>query len=149
MFLAAHDIPPPLPPVEPPAPRFKVGNHVGTIPKTAPGFHSSQSVSFYGIVVDMTFDGARWIARLKSIHDGHHLISIPEARVLTMSRSLNDHDFIETRAPLQKKVVALRGQLAASESRVCELKAKAAAARAEFSVYEGEISRLKVLIYLT
>ena len=84
------------------------------------------------------------MVRLKSIHDGHHLISIPEARVLTMSRSLNDHDFIETRAPLQKKVVALRGQLAASESRVYELKAKAAAARAEFSVYEGEISRLKV-----
>lgn len=137
-------MPPPPPLAEPPAPRFNVGDHVYTIPETAPGVHPSQSVSFYGIVVDMTFEGASWIARLKSIHDGHHFISIPEARVLMMPKSLNDHDFIETRAPLQKKVVALRERLAASASRERELKVKVAAARAEFPVYEGEISRLKV-----
>ena len=96
-------MPPPPPLDEPPAPRFNVGDHVYTKPDTAPGVHPSQSVSFYGIVVGMTFDGASWIAKLKSTHDGHHFISIPEARVLTMPKSLNDHDFIETRAPLQKK----------------------------------------------
>jgi hypothetical protein len=78
-----------------------VGDHVCTIPETAPSFHPSQSVSFYGTVVEMHFDGACWMVRLKSIHDGHHLISIPEARVLTMPKSLNDHDFIETRALVQ------------------------------------------------
>jgi hypothetical protein len=136
-------MPPPPPLAEPPAPRFEVGDLVSTIPETARGFHPSQSVCIYGTVVEMYFDGACWMVRLKSIHDGRTSF-FPEARVRVMSRPLNDHDFIETRAPLQGKFVALREQLAASESQVSEVNAKTAAARAEFSVYEGEISRVKV-----
>ena len=57
-----------------------------TIPDTTPGVDSRQSVLFYGVVEEVIVD-AGWMYFIKSVHESRIHMLVPEARVLSTSRS--------------------------------------------------------------
>ena len=77
---------------------YKIGDRVKAIPDTAPGVHPMHSVAFYGIVVEVEkTETCRMYKLLSDQHARSHL-TVPEARVRPMSRSISDDAMIETRA---------------------------------------------------
>ena len=96
----------PVPPGLITAPLFKIGDNVQTIPDTTPGVDPRQSVAFYGVVEEVIAD-AGWIYFVKSVHESRIHMHVPEARVLSTSKSLSDGCMIETRAfPVQLMLAA-------------------------------------------
>ena len=103
----------PAPPALITAALFKIGDHVQTIPDTTPGVDSRQSVAFYGVVEEVIAD-AGWIYFIKSVHESRIHMHVPEARVLSTSKSLSDDCMIETRAfPVQLMLAAQKEKTSA------------------------------------
>ena len=103
----------PAPPALITAALFKIGDHVQTIPDTTPGVDSRQSVAFYGVVEEVIAD-AGWIYFIKSVHESRIHMHVPEARVLSTSKSLSDDFVIETREfPVQLMLAAQKEKTSA------------------------------------
>ena len=88
--------------------RFKVGDRVQTLPDTTPGIDPRQSVAIYGTVVEVEAD-IGWKYLFKSMHSERNKVSVPENRVLAISKLLYDNTMLETRAfPVQERLRATR-----------------------------------------
>ena len=97
---------------------FKIGDNVQTIPDTTPGVDSRQSVAFYGVVEEVIVD-AGWIYFMKSVHESRIHMHVPEARVLSTSKSLSDDCMIETRAfPVQQMLAAQKEKNTAVQRKI-------------------------------
>ena len=108
----------PAPPALITAALFKIGNNVHTIPDTTPGVDSRHSVSFYDVVEEVIAD-AGWIYFIKSVHESRIHMLVPEARVLSTSKSLSDGLLIETRSfPVELMLAAQKEKTSALKRKI-------------------------------
>ena len=97
-------LPPPVELFE--AARFKVGDRVHTLLNTTPGIDPRQSVAIYGTIVEVEAEFG-WKYLIKSMHSKRNKVSVPENRVLAISKLLYDNTMLATRAlPVQGRLRA-------------------------------------------
>ena len=92
-----------------------------TIPDTTSAVGSRQSVSFYDVVEEVIAD-AGWMYFIKSVHESRIHMLVPEARVLSTSRSLSDGCMMETRLfPVQQLLAAQKEKTTALKRKTDEV----------------------------
>ena len=87
MIAAASALPPQPSILPPPPPQFNIGNYVYSIPESSSGVDRRQAEAFYGCISELFFDQT-WNYNIQSMHDGRNCLWLPEARVRSMSRSI-------------------------------------------------------------
>jgi len=148
---AAAARPPPVAPVV--AAKFQRWDKVRSIPDSSPGLHPSHAETVFGRVVDCQVGDGIWEYRIQATDEGRQITSwIPEYRVASMSKAINDDQIIGTRAIaaeplkiLKRQLEAKDGVLVTKEKVIKRLKARvelAAERLAEFKALESECKKL-------